>query len=213
MASPMILSTRPPKAVTSRTSRSKARSTRRLTCSGSWVSDQVVKPTRSANSTVTTRRSSDRRLRTAWPHDAAEPRASAGARYRSSDRSSGSIRAELDGPGDVEAGFAGRLSSSHDEAQRQRACTGASTPERPAGGRRGAGSADRRLIGAVVDLIAAKGHLPGLGNDATSYVAIADNPGPPRPLGYFLEPRLTLWPPGWPATLAVFEWAFGIRPQ
>ena len=44
MASPTILSTRPPKAVTSATRRSKQRSTRSLTCSGSRVSLSEVKP-------------------------------------------------------------------------------------------------------------------------------------------------------------------------
>ena len=69
------------------------------------------------------------------------------------------------------------------------------------------------LVGAAVTIVAAKWHLPGLGNDATSYVAIADRLARHGELGYFLEHRLTLWPPGWPATLAFFEWAFGIRPQ
>ena len=51
----------PPKAAMSATRRSKQRSTRRFTCSGSSVSASAVKPTRSANSTVTTRRSSSER--------------------------------------------------------------------------------------------------------------------------------------------------------
>ena len=78
---------------------------------------------------------------------------------------------------------------------------------------------DRRLplavgiAGALLTVIAAKWHLPGLGNDATSHVAIADRLARHGELGYFLEKRLTLWPPGWPATLAFFEWAAGIRPQ
>ena len=82
-----------------------------------------------------------------------------------------------------------------------------------------AGTTDRRVplaigaVAAVVTVIAAKWNLPGLGNDATSYVAIADNLAQHGRLGYFLEPKLALWPPGWPATLAFFEWAFGVRPQ
>jgi hypothetical protein len=81
------------------------------------------------------------------------------------------------------------------------------------------GTTDRRvplaigLVAAAVTVVAAKGHLPGLGNDATSYVAIADNLARHGRLGYFLEPKLALWPPGWPSLLAASEWAFGIRPQ
>ena len=59
-ASPTILSTRPPKADTSDESAAKQRSTRFLTVSGSAVSEKFVNPTRSANSTVVTRRSSGR---------------------------------------------------------------------------------------------------------------------------------------------------------
>jgi hypothetical protein len=68
IASPMILSTWPPKAMTSATSRSKQRSMRFLTFSGSVVSEKPVKPTRSANRTVAIRRSSGR-LTSAWPHE------------------------------------------------------------------------------------------------------------------------------------------------
>ena len=60
MASPTILSTLPPKAVMSAARRSKQLSTRFLTCSGSMASLSVVKPTRSANTTETTLRSSPR---------------------------------------------------------------------------------------------------------------------------------------------------------
>ena len=62
------------------------------------------------------------------------------------------------------------------------------------------------LAGAALTLIAGKGHLPGIGNDATSYWAIADRLEGGRGLGYFLEPKLTLWPPGWPAYLAALKW-------
>src|SRR5262249_47488360 len=58
MASPMILSTRPPKLVMSCTRRSKHPSTSSLICSGSRVSESAVKPTKSAKTTVATRRSS-----------------------------------------------------------------------------------------------------------------------------------------------------------
>ena len=68
------------------------------------------------------------------------------------------------------------------------------------------------LVGVVLTFIAAKGHLPGIGNDATSFVAIADRIAAGGRLGYFLESKLALWPPGWPATLAVGRWAFDINP-
>ncbi len=51
IASPSILSTRPPKALDVGDEALEAGSTRRLTCSGSRCSANVVKPTRSANST------------------------------------------------------------------------------------------------------------------------------------------------------------------
>jgi hypothetical protein len=69
------------------------------------------------------------------------------------------------------------------------------------------------LIGTVATVIAARGHYPGLGNDATSYVAIADHVAAGKGLGYFLEPKLGLWPPGWPLLLALPKWAFGVNPQ
>jgi len=68
MPSPTILSTSPPKLTMSAASASKTSSTRFLSRSGSSVSDSVVKPTMSPNSTVTTRRSSLRRTSGA-PHD------------------------------------------------------------------------------------------------------------------------------------------------
>lgn len=82
----------------------------------------------------------------------------------------------------------------------------------------GAPGASRRLpwtvglIGAALTVVAAKGTLPGLGNDATSYVAIADRLARRGELGYFLEPRLALWPPGWPALLAFPRWVADISP-
>jgi len=81
------------------------------------------------------------------------------------------------------------------------------------------GVADRRvplglgIVAVALTVVAAKGGLPGLGNDATSYVAIADNLAKHGRLGYFLEPQLALWPPGWPGLLAASEWAFGVTPQ
>jgi hypothetical protein len=69
------------------------------------------------------------------------------------------------------------------------------------------------LIGTVATIIAARGRYPGLGNDATSYVAIANHFAAGKGLGYFLEPKLGLWPPGWPVLLAFPKWAFGISPQ
>lgn len=68
------------------------------------------------------------------------------------------------------------------------------------------------VLGAVLTIVAAKGNLPGIGNDATSYVAIAQRLNDGRGLGYFLEPVLALWPPGWPAVLALFD-RIGINPQ
>src|SRR5438874_3545944 len=68
MASPTILSTRPPNSVTTATSRWKQRSTRYFTCSGSRDSLSDVKPTMSAKTTVTTRRSSPRAVST-WPQE------------------------------------------------------------------------------------------------------------------------------------------------
>ena len=58
------------------------------------------------------------------------------------------------------------------------------------------------LIGTVATIIAARGWYPGLGNDATSYLAIADHIAAGKGLGYFLEPKLGLWPPGFPVLLA-----------
>src|SRR3954454_11375139 len=69
------------------------------------------------------------------------------------------------------------------------------------------------LIGSAVTIVSARGRVPGLGNDATSYVAIADRCAAGKALGYFLEPKLGLWPPGWPVVLAGPKWAFGIDPQ
>ena len=62
------------------------------------------------------------------------------------------------------------------------------------------------FAGAALTIFAGKGHLPGIGNDATSYWAIADHLEGGRGLGYFLEPKLTLWPPGWPVYLATLKW-------
>ena len=67
MASPMILSTRPPNVSTIATNPSKQSSTTRFTCSGSVPSDSDVNPTRSANSTVTTRRWSLSGAAIWWP--------------------------------------------------------------------------------------------------------------------------------------------------
>ena len=83
----------------------------------------------------------------------------------------------------------------------------------------GATRVDRRLplivgfIGAVATLVAARGWFPGIGNDATSYIAIADHLAAGKGLGYFLEPKLGLWPPGWPLVLAGPKWAFDVDPQ
>jgi hypothetical protein len=69
------------------------------------------------------------------------------------------------------------------------------------------------LIGTAVTFAAARGKYPGLGNDATSYLAIANHVAAGKGLGYFLEPKLGLWPPGWPLLLALPKWAFGVNPQ
>ncbi len=68
------------------------------------------------------------------------------------------------------------------------------------------------LVGVVLTFIAAKWNLPGIGNDASSYIAIADRFASTGQLGYFLEPKLGLWPPGFPVTLALFRWAFDLDP-
>ena len=69
------------------------------------------------------------------------------------------------------------------------------------------------LIGAVLTLIAARFGYPGLGNDATAYLAIADQLAAGDGFGYFLEDPVGVWPPAWPYTLAFFKWAFGVDPQ
>lgn len=68
------------------------------------------------------------------------------------------------------------------------------------------------LVGVLLSFIAARWQFPGIGNDAAGYIAIADRFARTGHLGYFLEPKLALWPPGWPVTLGVFRWAFDISP-
>jgi hypothetical protein len=68
------------------------------------------------------------------------------------------------------------------------------------------------LVGVLLSFIAARWHFPGIGNDAVGYIAIADRFARSGHLGYFLEPKLALWPPGWPVTLGVFRWAFDLSP-
>lgn len=68
------------------------------------------------------------------------------------------------------------------------------------------------FVGIVLTFVAAKWNLPGIGNDASSYIAIADRFAASGQLGYFLEPKLGLWPPGFPVTLALFRWAFDLDP-
>ena len=91
ISSPTILSTRPPYAVTSDASAAKHESTSRFTCSGSAASAIPVKPTRSPNTRVATRRSSGR-VTSAWPQ-VAQKRAS-GER---SPRTQGSSRGQTTG--------------------------------------------------------------------------------------------------------------------
>jgi hypothetical protein len=68
------------------------------------------------------------------------------------------------------------------------------------------------FVGVVLTFVAAKWDLPGIGNDASSYIAIADRLAAGGPLGYFLEPKLGLWPPGFPALLALPRWLFDVNP-
>lgn len=44
------------------------------------------------------------------------------------------------------------------------------------------------------------------GDDGVAYVAIAERLLDGRSLGYFLEDPLTVWPPGWPALIALVAW-------
>ena len=48
------------------------------------------------------------------------------------------------------------------------------------------------------------GNLGGLaiGDDGVGYQATADSLLNGNGLGYFLEPKLTIWPPGWPVLMA-----------
>lgn len=68
------------------------------------------------------------------------------------------------------------------------------------------------LVGVVLTFVAAKWNLPGIGNDASSYIAIADRIAAGGQLGYFLEPKLGLWPPGFPGVLALPRWLFDVDP-
>jgi len=68
------------------------------------------------------------------------------------------------------------------------------------------------LVGVLLSFVAARWQFPGIGNDASSYIAIADRFARSGRLGYFLEPKLALWPPGWPVTLGIFRWAFDLSP-
>ena len=62
-------------------------------------------------------------------------------------------------------------------------------------------------------LIANAGGL-AIGDDGIGYQAISDSIRNGEGLGYFLEPRLTIWPPGWPALMALVSsglWSLGIN--
>ena len=80
MASPTTLSTRPPKSSMSSARRSKHRSTRAFTCSGSSSSERAVNPTRSAKRTVAMRRWSPT-ITSSCPHEE-QKRAPAGTSAR-----------------------------------------------------------------------------------------------------------------------------------
>ncbi|MEZ5321142.1 MAG: glycosyltransferase family 39 protein [Microthrixaceae bacterium] len=49
-----------------------------------------------------------------------------------------------------------------------------------------------------------------VGDDGIGYRAIADRMTTGRGLGYFLEPHLTIWPPGWPALMALVSKLTGL---
>lgn len=51
------------------------------------------------------------------------------------------------------------------------------------------------------------------GDDGVAYVAIAERLLDGRGLGYFLEDPLTVWPPGWPALIALVAWATPLGTQ
>ena len=57
---------------------------------------------------------------------------------------------------------------------------------------------------AVAVLIGNRSGL-AVGDDGVGYEAIADNLSAGKGLGYFLEPKLTIWPPGWPTAMSVLD--------
>lgn len=61
-------------------------------------------------------------------------------------------------------------------------------------------------------LIANAGGL-AIGDDGIGYQAISDSIRNGEGLGYFLEPRLTIWPPGWPALMALVSKVTTLNPE
>ena len=57
------------------------------------------------------------------------------------------------------------------------------------------------VASAIGVIVANVGGL-AIGDDGVGYQATADNLLRGKGLGYFLEPRLTIWPPGWPLLMA-----------
>lgn len=58
------------------------------------------------------------------------------------------------------------------------------------------------LAGAAAVVVSNIGGL-AIGDDGVGYQATADNLLRGKGLGYFLEPQLTIWPPGWPLLMAL----------
>lgn len=65
---------------------------------------------------------------------------------------------------------------------------------------------------AIAVLIANAGGL-AIGDDGIGYEAISDSIRTGNGLGYFLEPRLTIWPPLWPALMALISKVTTLNPE
>ncbi len=143
-------------------SRSKVRSTMFFTCSGSVLSERRVNPTRSAKTTVATRRSSPRETR-AWPHDG-QNRAPAGA------------SAPQDGQG---------IAESYDGRDNAETCPSAPEFERPKSSRRSLIAVRNRLDDATISSRLAG--LPGWGRDADEIVREFECPGFPAAIAFVVR--------------------------
>jgi len=68
------------------------------------------------------------------------------------------------------------------------------------------------VASAVAALFANLGGI-AVGDDGVGYTAIADSLLAGDGLGYFLEDPLTVWPPLWPALMALLSWITPLDPQ